>query len=175
MTGYKCWYEPTAIVYHKMGQSIKKVFNYDYALTIQKHILYSYFKLMPLSSIILTLPFLLLRLVALLVVSLLFMRLKYFKILLQSFKETALNDYRIIKAARNTFFQQHTIINNSAILKKQIFFLGHDLKRFYKFFLKEKPSAIDTYGKSIAEEVKDKKEKERKEVIQVVSNVESWY
>lgn len=147
MTGYKCWYEPTAIVYHKMGQSVKKVFNYDYALTIQKHILYSYFKLMPFSIIILTIPFLLLRLLALLIVSLLFFRFKYFKILVRSFKETLLNNYCIIKEARSNFFYNNTLIDTSRILKKQTFFLWHDLKRVYKFFFQEKPSAIDIYGK----------------------------
>ncbi len=148
ITGYKCWYEPTAIVHHKMGQSVKKIFNYDYSLNIQKHILYSFFKLMPLSVIILAIPFLLLRLLALLVISLLFLRLKYFKILFCSLKETLLNDYSIIKAARNSFFNNHTLINTSAILKRQTFSLWHDLKRVYKFFFQGKPSAIDSYGKA---------------------------
>lgn len=151
ITGYKCWYEPTAIVHHKMGQSIKKIFNYDYSLKIQKHILYSYFKLMPFPIIILNVPFLLIRLLALLVVSLIFLRLKYFKILFRSLKETLLNDYSLIKKARNTFFDNHTLINTSDILKKQTFFLWFDLKRVYKFFFQGKPSAIDSYGKNEAE------------------------
>lgn len=34
IAGYKCEYEPKAIVYHKMGLSIKQIFNYDYTLKI---------------------------------------------------------------------------------------------------------------------------------------------
>ncbi|MDZ7740342.1 MAG: glycosyltransferase [Bacteroidota bacterium] len=45
IAGYDCIYEPNAVVYHKMGQSIKKVFNYDYTLKIQCNIFYTYLKL----------------------------------------------------------------------------------------------------------------------------------
>lgn len=148
ITGYKCWYEPNAIVYHKMGQSIKKIFNYDYSLKIQKNILYTYFKLMPLSVIILMIPFLLFRFLILLILSPLFLRFRYFRILFRSFKETLLIDLGIIKIARKDFFYNKKLIDSSTILKKQTFFLLHDLKRFYKFFFRGKSSAIDSYGRA---------------------------
>ncbi len=148
IAGYKSWYEPTAVVYHKMGQSIKKIFDYDYSLKIQKHIIYTYFKLMPISVIILMSPFWIFRFLILLVISLLFLRLKYFKILFRSCKETLFNDFGIIKKARNTFFYEKKMITPSAILKKQTFFLFYDLKRFYKFFFQRQSSAMDSYGKS---------------------------
>ncbi|MFK7981491.1 MAG: glycosyltransferase family 2 protein [Saprospiraceae bacterium] len=172
ITGYKCWYEPTAVVHHKMGQSIKKIFDYDYSLTIQKNILYSYFKLMPLPILIINVPFLLLRLLALLVVSLLFLRLKYFKILFRSLKETLFNDYNTIKKARNTFFDNHTLINTSDIIRKQTFFLWFDLKRVYKFFFQGKLSAIDSYGK--IEEGEEETNKVEKELMQIADNTKSW-
>lgn len=147
VTGYKTWYEPTAVVHHKMGQSIKKIFNYDYSLRIQKHIVYSYFKLMPITVIILMAPFGMLRFLTLLVISLLFLRFKYFKILFQSYQETLFNDIEIIKQARKNFYSDRKTISSLTILKKQMFFLFYDLKRFYKFFFQRKSSAMDSYGK----------------------------
>lgn len=148
ITGYKSWYEPTAVVYHKMGQSIKKIFDYDYSLKIQKHILYTYFKLMPISVIILMAPFWIFRFLVLLVISLLFLRFKYFKILFQSYKETLFNDFGVVKESRHTFVSGKRLIASSAILNRQTFFLWYDFKRFYKFFFRRESSAIDSYGKS---------------------------
>lgn len=145
--GYKCYYEPTAIVFHKMGRSVKKIFNYEYTLSIQKHILYSYLKLMPIGVIIVTMPSFLIKYLFMFFINILFLRKKYLKIMYQSLKETFLNDFGEIRSARKQFMQQHKPISSLDILFKQTFFLFFDIRRFYKYFILNKVSAFDTYGK----------------------------
>ncbi len=148
VAGYKCWYEPTAKVYHKMGQSIKKIFNYEYSLSIQKHILYSYFKLTPLSVIVLSLPFILVKYTAMLLTYLIFWRLKFFKITCQAIKETIVDDFLIIKKERQKFLNKRNKKATSLqILRKQTFFLWFDLLRFYKYIILNRRTSLDAYGK----------------------------
>jgi len=54
--GYTCLYEPSAIVFHKGSQSLKKIMNEAYLTQIQRNIFYTYFKLMPALVIILNIP-----------------------------------------------------------------------------------------------------------------------
>jgi len=146
ITGYKCWYEPTAIVYHKMGQSIKKIFNYEYSLTIQKHIWYTFFKLMPLRVILITVPFLLFKYIALFTINILFNRPKYLKILFQALKESLWDEFDITLQARKLFYNKKQIFL-FPLLRKQKFFLWVDIIRFYKYFILNRHSALDVYGK----------------------------
>ena len=147
VTGYKCWFEPTAIIHHKMGQSIKKIFNYDYSLMIQKHILYSYFKLMPFAVILIMIPFFLIKYTLMLIIGLLFWRLKYLKIMFQVVKGTLWDDFSIIIHARKNFYSRKKRIPSIAILPKLTFFLWFDIMRFYKYFIKNQLSSFDVYGK----------------------------
>ena len=153
--GYKCIFEPKAIVYHKMGRSVKKIFNYDYSLSIQKHILYSYFKLMPIGVILITIPSFLFKYFSMLMIDLIFWRPKYLKIMFQSLKETFVDDFRIIRKARRDFMDNHSPVSSIEILKKQTFFLLFDIRRFYKYFIQNKHSAFDTYGKVESIDMKD--------------------
>ena len=145
--GYKCFFEPTAIVYHKMGRSVKKVFNYDYSLSIQKHIWYSYLKLMPISVILITLPSFVFKYFSMLIIDLVFWKPQYLKIMYQSLKETFIDDFSEIRIAREKFMSNYKPISSSKILRKQTFFLLFDIKRFYKFYILRKTSALDSYGK----------------------------
>lgn len=146
VAGYKSYFDPSAVVYHKMGQSIKKIFNYDYSLSIQQHILYTYFKLMPLGVILLTVPSFLVKYSAMFVIDVLFWRPKFLKIMFESIGGTFKNRKEIL-AARREFFKERNTLSTFAVLKKQTFFLWFDIKRFYKYFIQNKPSAFDTYGK----------------------------
>ena len=146
MAGYTSIFEPKAIVYHKMGSSIKKVFNYDYALSIQKNVLYTYLKLMPSFNLIINFPFLLLRYILILFVQLLSFRRKQAKLIFQAIREIIFLDGFIIKTKRR-HFQQVVQIDNYEISKRQTFFLKNNLIRFYKYFLMGKASALEVYGK----------------------------
>ena len=146
MSGYKCIFEPSAVVYHKMGQSIKKVFNYRYAVEIQKKVLFTYLKLMPTASLIINLPFVLFRYLAIILVQIIFWRPIYIKIVFQSIKEVLVDDLKKVRIARKNFRQKQEL-SSLAITKKQTFFLTNNLKRFYHYFIQKKQSAFDAYGK----------------------------
>ena len=75
--GYSCWYEPRAVVYHKGGQSLNKVRNLRYLVSIQSHILYSYYKLMPGMFLWLNMPLMVLRYIMIFGFDLLFLRRNY--------------------------------------------------------------------------------------------------
>jgi len=77
--GFKTIFEPKAIVYHKISQSVAKIRNFDYTQQIQVNIYYSYFKLMPLGVILLNLPFLLFKFFAVSFVHLVFLRKDFLK------------------------------------------------------------------------------------------------
>lgn len=147
LLGFKCYFEPKAIVYHKMGRSVKKIFNYDYSLSIQKHILYSYLKLMPLPVILIAIPSFAFKYASMFVIDVAFWRPKYLKIMYQSIKETLIDDYVIIQKARKKIYKNRNTISSLSFMKKQTFFLFFDINRFYKYFIKNRPSAFDTYGK----------------------------
>ncbi len=147
VANYKCWYEPKAKVYHKMGQSVKKIFNYDYSLSIQKHILYSYFKLMPLSVLLIAIPSLIVKYIAMLVIDILFWRPKFLKIMYQSLKETFTEDLRLIMKERKAFFKNTKSTTCLSIIRRQTFFLWFDMNRFYKYFILNKNTSFDVYGK----------------------------
>ncbi len=147
VAGYKCWYEPKAIVYHKMGQSIKKIFDSAYAAEVQKNILYTYFKTLPFGILVINVPFLLVRYIGIMGIHLIFGRIDHLKIFWKAWKQI-LEQRSIIKTARRNFFSRTlTILPISKIQKKLSFFIPYDLLRFYTYFVKKKKgSSLEKYG-----------------------------
>ncbi|NND32185.1 MAG: glycosyltransferase family 2 protein [Saprospiraceae bacterium] len=145
VSGYHGIYAPDAKVYHKMGQSIKKVFNHDYALMIQTCIWYTYLKLMPPGVIVLSLPFIIVKMILLSVINIFFLRWHYLRMQWQAIFHT-LNSYQEIMKKRHDFHANHRVISSISILRKQRFFLLFDLKRFYHIFIRGNKSAVDSYG-----------------------------
>ena len=146
VSGYKCVFDPNAVVYHKMGSSIKKVFNYDYALSIQKKVLYTYLKLMPTGNLLLNLPFTISRYAIMLIVQLLLGQFTHFKIILQAIKEILIDDAVFMKQSRKAFSKNRKL-TTFEVNRQQTFFLRNNLKRFYLFYVQKKKSALDAYGK----------------------------
>ncbi len=145
VAGYRCMYAPDAVVYHKVGRSIGKVFDERYPAMIQRYIWYSYFKLMPLTVMMLNLPFIVLKAVILIILNLVFLRFKYMRIMFYGWKSTWSNR-KEIKRARRAFFQKIKPRSSWQILRQQTFFLGYDLKRFWRVFVRRNASAFDSYG-----------------------------
>lgn len=145
--GYQCVYNPTAIAYHKIGQSISKVYDVEYAQMIQSSIWYSYFKVMPSLVIVLTLPFIILKVLLLMLFNLVSGRTKYQSILRASIKDTA-NNWSKIKCARRTLFSSsektRSVID---IIRRQTFFLPYDIRRFYRVFIRGNESSYDEYAR----------------------------
>ncbi len=140
--GYKSIFVPDAIVYHKMGQSIKKVFNEDYSLMIHTAILYSYFKCMPFLNIVVAIPSFIFKYCSMLIIDIIFMRYKYLKILVKSWKKLLMNEGNWIQKRREISSSKLMYLRHPQL----IFFLWFDMKRFWNFILLKKDSNLDAYG-----------------------------
>lgn len=146
VAGYKSVYAPEAIVYHKKGQSVKKVFNFEYSTMIQTSILYSFFKNVPTINILLALPFIFVKNVLLFIVNILWWRKKFLMVQLKSWV-TILNVIRTILIKRKEAkSKQKNRISTFEFIKRTKFFFFFDLKRFWRIFIKRESSAIDQYG-----------------------------
>jgi len=133
--GYTCLYEPSAIVFHKGSQSLKKIMNEEYLTQIQRNIFYTYFKLMPTMVILLNMPIIIFKYGLVLLIDILFRRRIYFKIMWNAIKYTITKDRKKIILARKQFRQNHQHIASFEIIKKMTFFLVFDVKRFFKYIV----------------------------------------
>lgn len=146
LAGYTSVLAPNALVFHKGGQSIKKIFNAQYAQMIQVSIWYTYFKLMPFMVIFISLPFILLKTFLLSIINILFMRVNYLEIQWRALYLTFFKHWKEIQKKRKDFYSVTAVISPWKVLSRQRFFLWYDLKRFYQIFVKGKKSALDQYG-----------------------------
>jgi len=146
MAGYKSIYSPNAVVYHKMGQSIKKVFNMEYSLMIQTSILYSYFKLMPKARILIDIPSYIFKNISMIIIDILFLRFTYLKILFKSWI-SVWQKRKLIQKARAEFYSKELPhLSSSEIRSKINFFLWFDMKRFWNGIILNKSNSLDKYG-----------------------------
>ena len=142
IAGYKSKFQPDLIVYHKMGQSIKKVFNYQYTLKIQTNIFYTYLKLMPWQIIgIQIIPFII-RYFIIILIDIIFWRPKYLKIQLHSLFIILFKDLGKVLKARKAVKQLRNI-NWWKLLCLQDFFLKRDIRNFNKFIIKGEKSYFE--------------------------------
>lgn len=145
IAGYKAVYAPNALVYHKMGQSIKKIFNFEYSAMIQTSILYSYFKNIPTLKLLLDIPFIILKNILMVIINILFWRIKYLKVQIKSWV-TILSSFRTIRLKRKeTRALRKRSISTLELFRRTEFFLAFDIKRFYRIIIKKEESAIDNY------------------------------
>ena len=145
LTDHKCWYEPKALVYHKMGQSIKKVFGAEYIINVQKNIWYAYFKLMPISNIFLTIPSWIFKYSTLTLIYLMFWRMDMLKIQYRAIWRIFISDFKVLKESRRKFQEKHRTIGSWDIRRKQVFFLWFDIRRFVKYFILRKGKFFEKY------------------------------
>ena len=145
VSNFKCIYTPEALVYHKMGQSVKKIFDESYSLMIQTSILYSYFKLMPISKIIYDTPSLITKTMSMLVIDIVFLRIKYLRILFKSWLNIWRNRNELQKK-RKYFLKTVKHISSFLYLRKKItWFFLFDVKRFWSIIIIGKISSLDVY------------------------------
>lgn len=141
--GYKCIFEPSARVLHKISQSINKVRNYEYVLKIQLNIFYTYFKLMPLPVLLINLPSFLFKYASVFLIHIVFFRPSSLKIMSQAFYRTFFKEWKKIMANRRAFFNKHETISSFQILRKSTFFLLFDIRRFVKLVVLRKPTELE--------------------------------
>lgn len=145
VTGYRSVFEPRAVVYHKISQSVNKVLNYEYLLKIQLNIFYSYFKLMPTMAILVSLPSFIFKYGSILIIDIVFLRIKFLKIMCDAIYRTVFQERKKIAAARKAFHESHKTVSSWEILRKQEFFLWFDIKRFFKYVILRRPTTFEKY------------------------------
>jgi len=143
ITGYRSIFEPSAIVHHKMSQSIEKIKNVDYLIQIQRNIFYSYFKLMPLWVLVINVPCIIFKYGLVLIIDVVFRRWAFLEMMWNAIKKTLTVDWSKIKSARKQFQSNNKTISSIKIMKKMTFFLWFDIKRFYKYVILNKPSHFE--------------------------------
>ena len=144
IAGYKCVYEPQAQVYHKMGQSIKNVFDYNYTLKIQTNIFYTYLKLVHWQVMVINFIPWMLRFMLITLIDIVFWRPKYLKVQYHALWIILSRDWKkTMKARRKS--RKIRRIPWYALLNKQEFFLKRDIMNFYKFILKGEKSYFEKY------------------------------
>lgn len=140
--GYKCMYEPKAIVYHKGGVSIDKIRDYKYSLKLQKNILYTYLKLMPFQVILFNFPFIILKSFMIIFGALLFLKPLYAKLYIQAIYEVFIKERKVVLKARKNFMNKKRIAWWK-LLKKQTCFIPYYFKYFKLNILGSKKSIFE--------------------------------
>ena len=143
--GYKTVFAPNAIIYHKVSQSVAKIWNYEYVLQIQMNIYYSFFKLMPTAIILLNLPFLIFKFFTLLIINLVFWRPKFLKILFHSYYRIFTTEWGRIREERKAFFKIQQPLSSWTIQRRLRFFLFFDIWRFWKYILMGKETVFEKW------------------------------
>lgn len=143
--GYKTIFEPSAVVYHKISQSVDKIRDYEYLLKIQLNIFYTYFKLMPFWVLLINLPSFIFKYGSVIVIDIVFFRWKFLKMMCDAIYRTTFKERKTIAEARKKFLKRHKPISTMKILKKMEFFLWFDIKRFWKFVVLKQKTTFEDY------------------------------
>lgn len=130
--GYEQVYEPTARVRHKIGASIDKIRDKDFAVTLQININYAYFKLMPVMLIIWNLPWILLKQVAILLVPALIGRWRLCRVQWAALAGSIRVVPSILRARRKSGPRRLSAI---ALARRQSFFLPIYVRYFIRFVI----------------------------------------
>lgn len=143
LAGERCFLAPDAIVYHKMSQSVQKVFNFNYVVKLQRDIFYTFFKIMPLGFIVINGWFWMLKWLLALFFNALFFRFRYVKVAFFAMFYFIKHDlWLAIKNRESLKFEK---ISAFAMQRKTSFFLKTDILRFYHFFMLNKPSTFEKF------------------------------
>lgn len=137
LLGYRCMYEPRAVVYHKGSRSLRKVIDEHYLSRVQLNIFYTYGKLMPAGVLLINLPSFLFKYGSVLLLDVLFARWRYLRIMTRAMGWALNTRRRDIWRSRQAFLGEHQPISSLAILRRQTFFLLFDLRRFWKMLKSE--------------------------------------
>jgi len=143
LCGYKCVFSPKAIVYHKMSSSIGKIRSTAYLSEIQSHIFYTWFKLLPWQIVVIQLPAMIFKYSMVLLIDIVFFRFKFLNVMFLGIIQTIRQSQQIM-VARQTFYSEHNVERTFAeIHKNLVSFLVFDLKRFWRFVVLRKKSALE--------------------------------
>lgn len=134
--GWRCIYEPKSVIYHKLSISVTKF--RDYPLNVRGHynLLRAYFYNTPALVILLNFPFILLRDIAVIFGTLIFLRFQIFSVFIHA-RMRFLRNLSVILRERNRRMK-HKKISSWYLLKHQKNFLNKYVSYFVNFILKNK-------------------------------------
>lgn len=143
--GYKINYCPDAVVFHKGGQAIKKVFDESYAVKNQKNILYSKYKNFPFILLLLYSPIAFIKTILILLLSIISFKWNYARIIIKSQFQFLTSDLKKALIQRKATYNNIETLPTWTFYKKLKSFILFDLKRVFNFLIIRKPSALDQY------------------------------
>lgn len=108
LLGYKCMFEPGAVVRHKGGASLSKVRDYDYAVGLVVNIWYSYLKLASRKTIVMNFPFIILKHIFVVSGALITGRLVIAKVHVAGLRQVFGADFTAIMSSRKQFFDSNS-------------------------------------------------------------------
>ena len=145
VAGYSSIYCPDAIVYHKVSQSVGKIFDENYLKIIQKSIYYTYLKLMPSLLLVWTLPGIIFKLIAMFFLNIITNQRHRNRIHGAALR-SIWNDRQLIREKRTDFFNNVTPVSSFDVRRQQINWVSFDIKRFWKFHIKGEKSQLEKVG-----------------------------
>ncbi|MDP3975499.1 MAG: glycosyltransferase family 2 protein [bacterium] len=139
--GWKCIYSPKSIVYHKINQSIKKVKDDVYRIRSQRNQLWAYLHNIPLPVIILNLPWIILRDLAVILTAFLTLRWAALRIFVLSRLEVIKTLPNILKKRRKVL--RHQQVSSLWIWRHQKNFVPTYLRYFWDIVVRRKNSVME--------------------------------
>lgn len=131
LLGYRCIFCPTAIVFHKVSRSIKKIRDNSYLQKIQRNIFYTYIKLMPRRFLLINSLFLLLKYFMWFVFGVFSLQWQLIKLHGSALYSFLRSDLAKARSARNDFYSKYDdrIKYRNSLSGPTRFFALTDLKR----------------------------------------------
>ena len=126
------FYEPAAIVFHKMGQSVNKIKSKQRTLKIIRDINYTALTNLPLGHILINFPIILIRNIIIVLLFSISFRLRYPLLLIRA---TTMTIFADLKTIRNNRKLKTRSVGFWKLMLMQQFFLKHDIERFWRYIL----------------------------------------
>lgn len=139
--GYSIVHCPSSIVFHKINQSIKKIKNTDYRIRSQRNQLWAYLHNAPWLTILLNLPWIVLRDLFVILISILTLRWTITKIFVCSRYEILKSLPKIWKKRRGV--QRHRKISGLDFWFRQTSFITIYMKYFWQIVVQRKNSVME--------------------------------
>jgi len=134
LLGFRCLYEPTAIVYHKVSRSINKVRDDAFLQRIQTNIFYTYVKLMPLNFLMVNSVFAIVKYLMLLMIGIVTFRFKLLALHSRTIYRFFTYDLKVALRNRKDFYDSYggRIVYKNCWIKPAEFFARNDFERMLK-------------------------------------------
>lgn len=140
--GWKCVFEPSSVIYHKVNVSIRKVRDYAFNLRSQQNLLKAYWYNTPTLVLICNFIFVLLRDSGVILANGIFLHFEIVQVFVKARWLFWKNIKSVIRERKKRMTKKR--VSSWCILKKQKFFLGVYLRYFWQIIMKGERSVFET-------------------------------